>query len=134
MASGKGGGANDLGLLFLRLAGIALATHGYQKVFGGGMPRFAEGVGEMGFPLPAVFAWAAALSELLGGALVFVGLYTRLGASFGAVTMFVAAFIRHANDDFKTREMALLYLVILLAVACLGPGKWSLDGLVRKSV
>ena len=132
MASGGDGGASDVGLLFLRLSGLALATHGYQRIFHGDMAQFARDFGAMGFPVPAVFAWAAALSELLGGALVFVGLFTRLGASFCAATMFVAAFIQHARDDFKTREMTLLYLVIMVAVACMGAGHWSVDRLVRK--
>jgi putative oxidoreductase len=132
MASGDGG-ASDLGLLFVRLTGIGLASHGYDAIFHGGMPALATTVGGMGFPLPAAFAWAAVLAELLGGALVAVGLYTRFGAAFAAVTMFVAAFVKHASDDFKTRELSLLYLAIMLAIACLGAGKWSLDGLVRKA-
>lgn len=128
-----GGGASDVGLAFLRLAGLGLAYHGYQKVFGGNMSKFASGVEEIGFPLPYVFAWAAALSELVGGALVAVGLFTRFGAAFAAITMFVAAFLAHATDSFETREKALSYFVIMLCVACIGPGKWSIDGLVRKS-
>ena len=128
-----GGGASDVGLAFLRLAGIGLATHGYQKVFGGDMSGFAGFVEKIGFPLPHVFAWAAAIAELAGGALVAVGLFTRFGATFAAITMFVAAFLAHAKDDFDTREKALSYLVIMLAIACIGPGKWSVDGLVRNS-
>lgn len=128
-----GGGAGNLGLAFLRLAGIGLAYHGYQKVFGGNMSGFADGVEKMHFPLPMVFAWAAALSELVGGAMVAIGLYARAGAAFAAITMFVAAFIATASEPFEKREMALCYLVIMLAVACLGAGKWSVDGLIRKS-
>ena len=110
------GGASDVGLGFLRLAGLGLAYHGYQKIFGGNMSRFAGGVEDMGFPLPIVFAWAAALSELVGGALA-------------ATTMFVAAFLHHATDDFAEREKAISYLAIMLALACLGAGKWSIDGM-----
>jgi putative oxidoreductase len=132
MAGGGVGGATDLGLTFLRLAGIGLAYHGWQKVFGGNMAGLASGVEKIGFPVPVAFAWAAALSELLGGALVAVGLFTRAAAGFAAFTMFVAAFLAHAADPFEKREMALLYLVIMLCVACLGAGKWSVDGVVRK--
>ena len=128
-----GGGAGDVGLLFLRLAGVGLATHGYTKVFGGGIDGVISAASDMGFPLPAIFGWAAAVSELLGGALVAVGLFTRPAAVFAAITMFVAAFLRHASDSFKERELALAYLVILLALACMGPGKWSVDGVARKA-
>ena len=130
---GGGGGATDVGLAFLRLAGLGLAHHGYQKVFGGNMSSFAGGVEKLGFPLPVVFAWAAALSEMVGGALVAIGLYTRFGAVFAAITMFVAAFLQHARDDFETRELALTYLLVMLAITFIGPGKWSVDGLVRKA-
>jgi putative oxidoreductase len=134
MASGGVGGTSDLGLLFLRLSGAAFATHGYQKIFQGDMSKFAAEFGAKGFPVPSAFAWVTALTELLGGLLVAFGLYTRFGAAFAAVIMFVAAFLLHASEDFRTREMELLYLVVMLAVACLGPGKWSLDGVVRKTV
>jgi len=134
MASGGAGSASDLGLLFLRLSGAAFATHGYQKIFRGDMATFASAFGAKGFPVPSAFAWVTALTELLGGLLVAFGLYTRFGAAFSAAIMFIAAFLLHASDDFKAREMELLYLVIMLAVACLGPGKWSLDGVLRKTV
>ena len=127
------GGASDVGLGFLRLAGFGLAYHGYQKVFGGNMSSFADGVEKIGFPVPIAFAWAAALSELLGGALVGFGLFTRFAASFAAATMFVAAFLALATESFEKRELALAYLVVMLALACVGPGKWSIDGLLRKS-
>ena len=67
----------DLGLLVLRgYAGISLAAaHGLGK-----LPppdRFITGVGELGFPVPVLFAWAAALSSrpltALGAALVAAG-------------------------------------------------------------
>jgi putative oxidoreductase len=128
-----GGGSSDVGLAFLRLAGLGLAWHGYQKVFGGGMSGFEGAVGKIGFPVPVVFAWCAAVSELAGGTLVAIGLFTRGAATFAAVTMFVAAFLALATDSFETREKALSYFVIMLALACIGPGKWSIDGLVRKA-
>jgi len=127
------GGASDVGLGFLRLAGFGLAYHGYQKVFGGNMSGFADAVEKLGFPRPVVFACAAALSELVGGVLVGLGLFSRFAAAFAAATMFVAAFLQHATDGFEKRELALAYLVVMLAVACVGPGKWSVDGLLRKA-
>jgi putative oxidoreductase len=131
--AGGGGGASDVGLLFLRLAGVGLATHGYRKVFGGEVDGTVAAAKDIGFPLPVVFGWAAAVSELLGGALVAVGLFTRPAAVFAAITMFVAAFLHHATDPFAKRELALAYLVILLALACMGPGRWSVDGIARKA-
>jgi putative oxidoreductase len=135
MASSSGGSAvADFGLAVLRVSGVLLATHGFDKVFGGAarMDGFAKGIDEMGFPVPVVWAWAAALSELVGGAFVALGLFTRLAAFFAAATMFVAAFIRHAPDPFAKKELALLYLLVMVALVCLGGGRFSVDGLWRK--
>jgi putative oxidoreductase len=126
-------GAGDLGLAFLRLAGLGLACHGWRKIFGGDMDETVSQVRTVGLPAPAVFAWATAVIELGGGALVAVGLFTRAGAGLAAVTMFGAAFLVHNSALSEGRELALAYLVVMLAIACMGAGKWSLDGVVRKS-
>ena len=142
--------ANDIGLLVLRLAGLYLAIgHGWGKVAGlaTGQGRFLQGVTDMGFPLPVVFAWAAALSELVGGLFVAIGFLTPWAAGFAAFTMFVAAFARHhahghllsslgiapaAEETLKgwgNPELSFVYLLILLAVALVGPGRFSIDAL-----
>ncbi len=138
----------DLGLMILRLAGLSLAIgHGWGKVVGlaSGESRFLEGVTNMGFPMPIVFAWAAALSELVGGTAMALGLFTRWAAAFAAATMFVAAFVRHrafsqflswigvapATDEslkaWGNPELATIFLLVCAAVALLGPGRFSID-------
>jgi putative oxidoreductase len=137
----------DLGLLILRLAGLYLAVaHGWGKIVGlaSGETRFLEGVERLGFPMPLAFAWAAALSEFLGGLAIALGLFTRWAAAFAAFTMCVAAFGGHralsqlsawlglvpASEDLKkwgNPELAFVYMLIFLAVALLGPGRLSVD-------
>jgi putative oxidoreductase len=140
--------ARDIGLLILRLAGLYLALgHGWGKVVGlaSGQSRFVEGVANMGFPLPVLFAWAAGLSELVGGFAVALGLFTRWAAGLAAVTMFVAAFVRHraasqllswlsvapaSEESLKAwgnPELAAIYLIVFLSLVLLGPGRLSID-------
>lgn len=127
--------AGTWGLVFLRvLMGLGIANHGVPKVFGGKIDGFAEGVAQMGFPFPVFFAWSAALSELLGGLLIMFGFGTRVAAFFVAVTMAVAAFVRHAPDPLRVKELALAYLVVALALALMGPGKYSLDEHICKRI
>ncbi|NTX01129.1 DoxX family protein [Myxococcus sp. CA040A] len=104
--------------------------HGLPKVTGD-MSRFAAGVAELGFPFPLFFAWCASLAELVGGVLVAVGLFTRPAAAMAGFTMLVALF-RHRADPFGRMELALLYLTVMVAVALIGGGPWSLDSRVRR--
>lgn len=145
--------ATDIGHLSIRLPGLYLAfAHGWAKVTGmaaGEMTGFVEGVGALGFPLPGLFAWAAALAEFAGGLMVGLGLLARVGAAFAGFTMFVAAFGRHSAHlgllvalgaidapsatvkGWGNPELALLYLFAFVGVAVLGPGRLSLDHLIR---
>jgi putative oxidoreductase len=121
----------DAGLLWLRvLAGLTIASHGYDKIFGGTiMPQMIEGVRAMGFPAPVLFAWLAALSEFVGGLLIAFGLGTRIAAFFAAFTMGVAFFVAHAQDPFQVKELAMLFGVVFVALIFTGAGRYSLDAM-----
>jgi putative oxidoreductase len=124
----------DFGLLWLRaLAGIGLLVHGWFKL-SGGIERFADGpISDLGFPVPLLFAWLSVASELAGGFLLALGLWTRWAAAAASLNLAFAAFGRHAADPFidpsraKTKELALAYLAMTVAVLLLGPGRFSVD-------
>lgn len=123
---------NSIGLLWLRLlAGTGIAYHGYGKVFGGDIAGFAEHVAGMGFPFPLVFAWGAALAEFLGGVFIVLGLVTHAAAAAVFVTMGVAAFIAHAQDPLKVKELALAYWAMSGTLILTGAGYFSLDAAMR---
>lgn len=123
----------QLGLLWLRvIAGAGMAYHGYGKVFGGVADKMVEGVANMGFPMPVVFAWAAALSEFAGGILLILGLGTRFAAFFIFVTMAVAAFKVHGADPLQVKELALAYWTVAGALMLTGAGRFSIDSFFCK--
>jgi putative oxidoreductase len=126
----------DLGFSTLRVAtGLMMAFgHGLAKV----PPAvgFVDAVGSLGFPMPTVFAWAAGLSELVGGLLIAAGLFTRPASLFLAVTMGVAAFMKHGADPLFSREgpskeLALFYFAAAVAFLLAGSGRFGLDFLLR---
>jgi putative oxidoreductase len=130
---GAGGGSRiaDLGLLVLRLfAGLAMAlTHGWDKFQ---KPSNIIGMTErLGFPAPTLFGWMAIAAELAGGVLLALGLATRPAAFLVGSTMAVAAFLRHRNDAFGVKELALLYLAVAVCLMLTGAGRYGVDVLLR---
>jgi putative oxidoreductase len=122
-----------IGLLWLRtLLGLGLIYHGYGKIFGGQMEGFIGFVGKLGFPLPFLFGWLAALSEFVGGILIILGFGTRIASFFVTITMFTAVFIAHKNDPLKVKELALAYLTMATTVLISGAGYFSVDKLICK--
>ena len=129
------GGANktaDVGLALLRVvAGVAMAVnHGVGKMQN--PSKVVEGADDLGFPVPLLFGWAAVFAEFFGGILLALGLATRPAAFLIACTMATAAFIHHADDNFRTREPALLFLFIAVLFLLTGAGRYGVDALLRR--
>ena len=122
----------DFMLAFVRVfAGLSLLlAHGARKI--PVSDGFIEHVGDIGFPLPVFFAWAAALSEYVGALFMAIGLFTRPASFFVFVTMFFAAFVNHAADPFGAAEKAYLYLAISAVFMIIGAGRYSVDTLIRR--
>lgn len=122
----------DLGWGLIRLfAGVALAAfHGYGKLFGGGVYRLANRVAGMGLPFPTVSAWAATLTEFVGGILLAIGLATRPVGALIASTMLVAMY-SHRNDPISKLELPGFYLVVAIAAILMGSGRYGLDPKLR---
>lgn len=117
---------NNVGLALLRIVPSAMMlSHGlpkFQKMLGGNF-EFADPIG-LG-AAPSLFL--AMIGEFICPILIIIGFKTRIMAIPPAITMLVAAFMIHINDPFGTKEKALIYLVIFLAIILLGPGKYSID-------
>ncbi len=120
----------------LRLAlGIIFIAHGGGKVFGmwggPGLAVFMSGHTPFGFMQPPAF-WlgAAAFSELIGGVLVLLGFFTRLGALFISFVMLTAIFGFHLKNGFFAPngfEYPYALLGICLALLIAGGGQASVD-------
>src|SRR5687768_4797740 len=131
---GTGGGSKlaDVGLALLRVvAGVAMSVnHGAGKIQNPG--RVIDGADDMGFPVPFFFGWMAIIAEFFGGILLALGLATRPAAFLIACTMFTAAFVHHADDKFREREPALLFLFVAVLYVLTGAGRYGVDALLRR--
>ena len=124
----------DWALLALRIAiGIIFILHGWGKLFGNapGMTAFTGMVGMLGFLLPTVFAYAAALSEFLGGIAVLLGVCTRVAAGLIGIVMIVALVIVK-KFSFPAADVDLSLLAITIALALMGAGRYSVMGMMKK--
>src|SRR5215475_11376231 len=107
-------------MLPIRLAlGAIMFAHGAQKVFGvWGGPGFNNWVNQAApfAEMRPSWLWlgAAALSEFIGGALVMIGLYTRIGAFFIACVMLVAIFGVHWQNGFFINNRGFEFPMALL--------------------
>lgn len=74
--------------------------------------------------------------ELVGGALIVVGLFTRPVAFILSGFTAVAYFMAHAPSSFypivNQGELAILYCFAFLYLSAAGAGPWSLDAIIRK--
>ncbi len=115
------------GLLVARLwAGLTMAfAHGMGKI--PPADGFVEGVRSLGFPMPELFAWAAALAEFVGGLCLALGLATRPAAFFVGFTMLTAGLGVHLNDPFGKKELSLCYFAFAMLFLFAGAGKFSAD-------
>jgi putative oxidoreductase len=59
--------------------------------------------------------------------MIVIGWKSRWGSALLAITMGVAAFMVHWEDPLSDKEHALLFFIPAVALAFMGPGKWSLD-------
>ena len=79
----------------------------------------------------------AGILELVGGALMLLGLFTRITAFILSGEMAVAYFMAHASNGFalvpmlNQGELAVVYCFVFLFFAVAGAGVWSLDALKR---
>ncbi len=137
---GTTAGLTSFALLVGRvLIGFCFIVHALGKlgvVGTGNMQGFVEWLESLGVPYAPVQARMAMLSELIGGGLLALGLFTRPACVLLMGTMIVAGRLGHRGSGYLiTNEPPGAEYTINLAVICfvfllLGPGAASLDALL----
>ncbi|WP_298712861.1 DoxX family protein [Chitinophaga sp.] len=121
----------SLSLLLLRLLfGGLIMTHGWPKLvnFSTYAQKFADpfGLGKTASLGLTIFA------EFFCGALVLVGLLTRVATIPLIICFLVIVFMIHGQDPLHDKEVAIMFLTGFVTLLIAGPGKYSLDGALGK--
>tara|TARA_X000000950_G_scaffold50443_1_gene59343 strand:- start:3793 stop:4206 length:414 start_codon:yes stop_codon:yes gene_type:complete len=116
------------GTLMFYLHGLGKITSGYDR-----WERLGKtvtdiiGIDSMAIPLGLM----ASISESILAIFILIGFYTRTSTFFLGFTMMVA-FNKHLfSEGLKSGEMALLYLILCIIIFLLGPGRYSIDRLIK---
>ncbi|WP_018388682.1 DoxX family protein [Ancylobacter sp. FA202] len=108
------------------MAALLLMQHGTTKVLG--FPATPMS----GVSLTSMSGMAGII-ELVGGALLLIGLFSRATAFILSGMTAVAYFLVHAPKDFyplvNGGELAALYCFVFFYLVFAGPGPWSVDAL-----
>ena len=116
-------GREDQAYALLRIVtGFLFIWHGTQKIF-----NFPA---DFPYPLNPLM-YAAGTIEMVGGALVMIGLLTRPAAFICSGTMAVAYWMVHGMNNFfpilNNGELSAFFCFTFLFIAARGAGIWSLD-------
>lgn len=111
------------------MSGLLFLQHGTAKVLG--FPA-VEGVPAPGFSLPGL----SGPLELIFGALLVLGLFTRPVAFLAAGFCAVGYWFAHGPQGFfpilNGGELIALYCFVFLYLAFAGPGPWSIDARLNR--
>ena len=121
--------------------GAILIPHGCQKLFGwfGGMgfTRFSALFDQLGYKPGAVWVTIVALTELVGGIMLILGLFTRFAAAGVVIFMINAVWFTSAKGFFWTAggsEFSILILAVALVFLVRGGGEYSIDAKMGKEL
>ncbi|HEY6977794.1 MAG TPA: DoxX family protein [Chitinophagaceae bacterium] len=132
LSTNYGAAAFNFSMLILRVnTGLwIIAKHGLDKLrhFSTIQPHFYNfmGIGSNISLMLAIFA------ELFCGALVVLGLFTRLSVIPIIIMLIVAVFGARAAHPLLNKELDFLYLIPFVVLLFCGPGRISVDGLINR--
>lgn len=123
--------AFNVGMLVLRVfLGLVLIGHGYQKLiqFHGLKDKFMNFM-HLGSTTSLVLIIFA---EFFCSFLLIIGLLTRLAAIPVLIGMGVVFFVASDADLFQNGERGGVYMAAAFLLLMVGPGKISMDGILKK--
>lgn len=124
--------ASFAALIVRVVIGATMAAHGYNHWRGGGkIAGTARWFTGLGLRHGILQAWLSVITELGAAALLITGLFTPFACAAVMSVMMIAGFLAHRPNGFFVFRDGYEYVLVLwvtsLALAMLGPGRFSLD-------
>lgn len=119
------------------MAGIIIFSASIEKFNAGGFPTWTKAMAGFGFPVPEFWGVFIPLLEMIGGALLILGLGARWAAIFLAVEFFGTGLVIKTHRDpplggWDSMRIDLMLLATLVAVTLVGPGALALENLLLR--
>jgi putative oxidoreductase len=128
---------SDLGKLILRVGlGMVFMAHGHLKVFVFGLTHASEVF--IGHGVPGWTVYPVAFIEIFGGALLILGLKTRLIAPLLCCVGFGAGWVHIQNGWNYTSppnggwEYGMFLALVSAAITLIGPGALTVDQAIKR--
>lgn len=127
--------ARDIALLLARIIlGVVLFAHGWQKLMLNGIAGTYGQFEKLGIPWAIVSASFVTFVELVGGVLFVVGALTTTVVALDLIVMVGAAGFVHISHGIFAKdggwELVGVIVAVELALAAMGPGRYSIDHLL----
>lgn len=125
----------DLPLLLIRFT-LAYGFYNPAIMKWNDIDSVASWFASMNYPLPKLNAYMAAGTESLGVALLVFGFASRLISLPLIFIMLIAIFTVHMGNGWEAGnngfEIPFYYMIMLIVILVYGPGKYSLDSIIKK--
>lgn len=121
----------SLVLLLARIIfGFLFLSHGIAKLhaYANAPELFPDPIG-LGSTLSL---WLVLFAEILCTTGFILGALFRLCLIPMIFTMCIALFVIHASDPLGVKELSMMYLAIFALLYITGPGRYSIDGIIKR--
>ena len=116
-------------LIFRAVLGVVFVAHGVDKLLIAGMDDTIGQFSAWDVPQPRLSAWVAVFGEIIGGAMLVVGILTTLVAG--------ALYLVHLPHGFFVSDNGIEYPLVLIVglfmIVVFGSGRASIDGVLSRA-
>jgi uncharacterized membrane protein YphA (DoxX/SURF4 family) len=118
------------GLAIIRiLVGLFMFYHGLEVFDAAKMKEYSTYTSIKNFSFPLMLAYAGKIAELIGGLMLALGFFTRLGIIILIIPMLYIVFLIGNGKIWYDDQYPFLFVLLALVYFFSGPGAWSIDNM-----